>query len=122
MSPTLPSSHHAGDGGEAVTTAKDLDAHLHTMRTELQRSQRELRATLESMERAKEEQVRVTQEISDMERYKSTLDGIIAFTLMELEDAASGVEEAEERLARESSAAWRKLEEMQANLRREAAS
>ncbi|KAG5495929.1 hypothetical protein JIQ42_02808 [Leishmania sp. Namibia] len=92
------------------------------MRTELQRSQRELRATLESTERAKEEQVRVTQEISDMERYKSTLDGVIAFTLMELEDAASGVEEAEERLARESSAAWRKLEEMQANLRREAAS
>ncbi|KAG5472088.1 hypothetical protein CUR178_02758 [Leishmania enriettii] len=92
------------------------------MRTELQRSQRELRATLEFTERANEEQVRVTQEISDMERYKSTLDGIIVFTLMELEDAASGVEEAEERLARESSAARRKPEEIQANLRCEAAS
>ncbi|KAG5471415.1 hypothetical protein LSCM1_01501 [Leishmania martiniquensis] len=120
-SPTL-SPPQAGDGGEAATTAKDLDEHYYAITTELRRRQRELRATLESTERAKEEQARVTQEISDMERYRSTLDGIIAFTLRELEDAAAGVEEAEKRLAKEASAVWRRLEEMQASHRSNAVS
>lgn len=50
----------------------------------------------------------MAQEIGDMELYKRTPDGSIAFTLTELEDAAAGVEEVEERRSRESATAWKR--------------
>lgn len=104
------------DGGEAATVVHDLEACLHATRAEVERVQWELQATLESTERAREEQDRLAQGIADMEQYRSSLDGIIAFTLRELEDAAAGVEEAEEKVRRESAAAQRCFDAIQSRL------
>ena len=64
--------------------------------------QQELRAVLRAKEHAETTKQRIEVEVRDMERYKSTLDGIVAFTLRELEDAADGVEEAEAQMRRSS--------------------
>lgn len=64
----------------------------------------------------------MAQEIGGMELYKRTLDGLMAFTLTQLEGAAVGVKEVEEKRSKEFAAAWKRLEEMQANLHLRAAS
>lgn len=79
-----------------------LGVNLQARREELQSVQEELRAVLRAKEHAETTKQRIEVEVRDMERYKSTLDGIVAFTLRELEDAADGVEEAEAQMRRSS--------------------
>ncbi|CAG9579373.1 hypothetical protein LMJF_31_1980 [Leishmania major strain Friedlin] len=75
--------------------------YAHTFTPFLQRCQQELSNTLESTKRAKPERVRVAQEIGGMELYKGALDGLMAFTLTELEYAEAGVEEVVEKRSKE---------------------
>ncbi|KPA78779.1 hypothetical protein ABB37_05882 [Leptomonas pyrrhocoris] len=110
--------HNEEDGGEAATTPQGrLQAVRHAHCEELERAQDELRAALVAKEEAEAARLRITEEVRDMERYKGTLDGIIAFTLRELEDAAGGVEEAEAQMRRESTLALQNVLAAQESLR-----
>lgn len=98
------------EGGEDVTTAKEsLQVQVEMHRAELAQAQAELNAVLKATADAEANRRRVTDEVANIERYKATLDGVVAFTLRELEDAAAGVEEAEAEMRRESAAALRRL-------------
>ncbi|KAK7198272.1 hypothetical protein NESM_000784700 [Novymonas esmeraldas] len=114
---TAAVSLHAEDGGEAATTLQDIDARLSSVRLELRGAERELHLAVQSTKRERAELVRVTAEVEDMQQYKRTLDGMIAFTVNELESAVRGVEEAEEKLVQSSAAVKSQHDSLHAALR-----
>ncbi|KPI83136.1 hypothetical protein ABL78_7839 [Leptomonas seymouri] len=118
--PPATAVHSEEDGGEAVTTQHcSHQAVLHAYREELEHVQEELRSVLLAKGEAETARQRITDEVRDMEQYKVTLDGIIAFTLLELEDAAGGVEEAEAQVRCESALVLQRVLTAQEALRQQ---